>query len=417
MKILLVDDEPAILSIQSEILQKWGYDVEVAGDGRIAWEKIANPAINFVISDWMMPGMSGIELCRKIREAKLERYVYLLLCTAKDRREDIVAGLDAGADDFLVKPIDPDELRVRVLSGERVLNLERKLEHRNLELQAVNEQLEEANKLLEEINSKLEEDLDAAAKMQLSLLPPPSPQAPGVKAEWLFHPSHYIAGDIFDFCVIDENHVGFYTLDVSGHGVPAAMLSFTLNKFLRPEIGTEDLLKSFNPATSKYEPTSPEKVLEELNRRFEMKDDKYFTMTYGVYNNLSSQLYLALAGQPQPLLIRKCGKIEQLGEGGYPIGIWPESDYECFGISISSGDRLVLYSDGISECQNIKGQQYGETRIIKYFQEHACSLSLKELLLGLEQEIRRWNKRGTNFEDDISMLALEFKAEAEQVEA
>ena len=98
MKILLVDDEPAILSIQSEILNQWGYEVEVAEDGHSAWERMADRTINFVISDWIMPGINGIELCRKIRGAKLDRYVYLLLCTAKDRQEDIVEGLETFPD-------------------------------------------------------------------------------------------------------------------------------------------------------------------------------------------------------------------------------------------------------------------------------------------------------------------------------
>jgi phosphoserine phosphatase RsbU/P len=397
MKILLVDDEPAILSIQSEILKKWGYAVEVASDGYTAWDRMADPAINFVISDWMMPGISGIDLCRKIREAKFERYVYLLLCTAKDRREDIVAGLDAGADDFLIKPIDPDELRVRVRSGERVLNLERKLEDRNLQLQHAYEQIRR--------------DLKAAATMQNSLLPPPSPQAKGIKGEWLFHPSHYVAGDIFNLCNIDESHVGFYILDVSGHGVPAAMLSVTLNMLLRPEAGTENLLARWNTKTSKREPTAPEKVLAALNRRFKNKEDRYFTMIYGIYDSLSSCIRLSLAGQPPPLLLRTSGEMEPLGESGYPIGIWPESKYECFEIPVEPGDRLILYSDGISECRNAEGEQYGDARILRYFQEHTCSQSLEKLLGGLKREIQLWNGDDNAFEDDISMLALEFSAD------
>jgi phosphoserine phosphatase RsbU/P len=398
MKILLVDDEPAILSIQSEILSQWGYEVEVAQDGHTAWEKMANPEINFVISDWIMPGMSGVDLCRKIREAKLDRYIYLLLCTAKDRREDIVEGLDAGADDFLVKPIDLNELRVRIHSGERVLNLERKLENHNLQLQQAYDQIRR--------------DLKAAAAMQMSLLPSPSPHANGIQGEWFFYPSHYVAGDIFNLCAIDESHVGFYILDVSGHGVPAAMLSVTLSMLLRPDAGSESLLKRWNPKSSKLEATSPELVLADLNRRFQNKEDRYFTMVYGVYDHESSRVHLSLAGQPRPLLLRASGKIECLGEGGYPIGIWPESEYECFEVPVQPGDRLIFYSDGISECRNSEGQQFGEARIFEHFKMKAGIHSLKALLTEFEQEIQAWNKEGTNFEDDITMLALEFNAKA-----
>lgn len=410
MKILLVDDEPMILAIQSRILKNWGYEVDVASDGQTAWEMMSNPAINFVISDWMMPGISGIDLCRKIRDAKLDRYVYLLLCTAKDRREDIVAGLDAGADDFLVKPIAPSELRVRVRSGERVLNLERKLEDRNLELQAVNEQLEEANLLLEEKNSRLKEDLDAAAAIQASLLPPPSPSAPGIRAEWLFLPCHYVAGDIFNLCSIDDCRTGFYILDVSGHGVPAAMLSVQLSVLLQPKTG-ESLLKRWNTKTARREARPPQEVIAALNKQFQSKEDRYFTMIYGLYDHASSCLRLSMAGQPQPLLIKESGAVIPLGEGGYPIGIWPQSEYECIDVPVGPGDRLFLYSDGISECRNEAGEQYGYARIIQYFQKYALLCSLKELLSGLEREIQRWNSSDLIFEDDISMLLLEFHAE------
>jgi phosphoserine phosphatase RsbU/P len=396
MKILLVDDEPAILSIQSKILNQWGYEVEVAKDGHTAWEKMADPAINFVISDWIMPGISGVDLCRKIREAKLERYVYLLLCTAKDRQEDVVEGLDAGADDFLIKPIDLNELRVRIRSGERVLNLERKLENHNSQLRQAYDQARK--------------DLKAAAAMQMSLLPSSSPQAIGIQGEWFFHPSHYVAGDIFNLCTIDESHVGFYILDVSGHGVPAAMLSVSLSMLLRPDAGSENLLKRWNARSSRPEPISPEQVLTELNHRFQNKEDRYFTMIYGVYDHAYSRVHISLAGQPSPLLLRTSGKIERLGDGGYPIGIWPQSEYERFEISVQPGDRLILYSDGISECRDADGQQYGDARILQYFEARTTSHTLKELCTEFEREIEAWNKDAVNFEDDISMLALEFRA-------
>lgn len=401
MKILLVDDEQPILTAQSAILRLWGYQVEVASDGDSAWKKVSDPSINLVISDWMMPGMTGIELCRKIRESKFGHYIYFLLCTAKTRREDIVEGLAAGADDFLMKPIDHDELKVRLLSGQRVLDLVKKLEDKNRQLQRAKFQIE--NQL-----HKISRDLDSAAELQTNLLPPVSPCAGGVKAEWIFAPSHYVAGDIFNFFPIDENHVGFYTLDVSGHGVPSAILSSTLSMVLRPETRSENLLKSFHTLTGMQEPTSPEKVLSELNRRFELKEDRYFTMTYGLYKQTTSTLRISLAGQPPPLLLKPSGEVKKIGEGGFPLGIWPKAVFDCIEVQTASEDRLFLYSDGISECSNTEGEQFGEERIIRYLQEQGPSHTLKELMEGLKERIYSWNKEQDRFEDDVSMLALEF---------
>ncbi|MEO8126463.1 MAG: response regulator, partial [Bryobacteraceae bacterium] len=123
MKILLVDDDPSARSIPALLLRKWGYDVVEASDGQEALEILARQPIGLVISDWVMPNVSGIDLCRKIRARELDRYIYMILCTSKGEKADLIEGMEAGADDFLVKPVNKEEMRVRVRAGERVLNL------------------------------------------------------------------------------------------------------------------------------------------------------------------------------------------------------------------------------------------------------------------------------------------------------
>lgn len=131
MKILIAEDDPVSRRLLETFLGKWGYDVVVTFDGNEAWEVLQNPeAPNLVISDWMMPGMDGLELCRKIREMKKSGYTYFIILTAKERKEDVVKGLEAGADDFLIKPFHQEELKYRVQIGERIIELE----HRILEL-------------------------------------------------------------------------------------------------------------------------------------------------------------------------------------------------------------------------------------------------------------------------------------------
>src|SRR4029079_997999 len=126
-KILLVDDDPAIRSIPALLLRKWGYNVIEASDGQHALDILGREPIGLVISDWVMPFVTGIELCRKIRATESDHYTYLILCTSKGEKADLIEGMEAGADDFLVKPINKEELRVRVRAGERVLELERGL--------------------------------------------------------------------------------------------------------------------------------------------------------------------------------------------------------------------------------------------------------------------------------------------------
>ncbi len=127
MKILVVDDDPIQRRLLQGVLEKAGKEIVLANDGRTAWELIRRDHIRMVISDWMMPGMDGAQLIHKIRSSDLPGYVYVILLTAKGSNEDIVAGLQAGADDYLVKPCNPYELRARVAVGERILALEDRL--------------------------------------------------------------------------------------------------------------------------------------------------------------------------------------------------------------------------------------------------------------------------------------------------
>ncbi len=398
MKILLVDDEPVARKIQSGLLQHQGHEVIEATDGQIAWELVESTQINFVVSDWMMPKLAGVDLCRRIRDANFDRYIYVILCTSKGEKSDLIEGMDAGADDFLVKPISPEELRVKVRAGERVLTLQQGLADKNRELAGINSRLQSAHKLLED-------DLKAAAWMQETLLPSPALQAHGVRCEWRLHPSSYVAGDIFNFFAMGEKQVGFYLLDVAGHGVPAAMLSVTLSMMLTPDGARGSPLKRYDPDTGLSEILSPGDAIRELNRRFQSKEDRYFTMILGLFDTTSSVMRFAQAGHPGPILIRKDEHPRILGTGGMPVGVWPDIDLDCFDTPVSHGDRLLLYSDGVTECMNIDGEPFGETRLLACLNQWRGQ-PLNELLEGLFMEIQTW--RGSKeFGDDVSLLAVE----------
>jgi len=124
MRILIVDDDDIALDALETTLSEAGYDVICAKDGRDALNQLRQDHCRLVISDWLMPGMDGLELCRQIRAGDFGGYVYTILLTSRDTHDDIVAGLSAGADEFLTKPFHPDELRMRVRTGERILALE-----------------------------------------------------------------------------------------------------------------------------------------------------------------------------------------------------------------------------------------------------------------------------------------------------
>jgi two-component system, NtrC family, sensor kinase len=147
MKVLVVDDSLVTRRLLRSCLQKWGYEVEEAEDGAQAWEQFQHGDFPLVVTDWLMPGVDGLELIRRIRARALPGYVYIILLTAKSEREDLIAAMDAGADDFLAKPFDADELRVRVREGQRIIGLERTLAEQNRQLRETQAELVERKKL------------------------------------------------------------------------------------------------------------------------------------------------------------------------------------------------------------------------------------------------------------------------------
>ena len=272
MRILVVDDDPQHARIIAAMLRRWDYQVTVAHDGLAAWDILQQGEIRLVISDWMMPGLTGPELCRQARAAGFAHYVYLILLTGLEDKNSLVQGMDAGADDFMVKPVHREELRVRVRAGERILQLEAALEERN-------QRLNEINRTLSDAYATIHHDLESAATMQKALLPPPL-RLPGVAVDWLFQPSAFVAGDMFDYFILDGEQLSFYQLDVAGHGVPAALLSFTLHQVLA-QGAEEQRVRRQNPDQDAA--TIPPQVVAALNQRFQSGIDPllYFTLIYG----------------------------------------------------------------------------------------------------------------------------------------
>ena len=128
MRVLIAEDDPVSRHMLEAFLTKWGYGVVVAGDGREAWQVLQqDDAPKLAILDWMMPGMEGVQVCQRLRERADHPYVYVLMLTSRDRKQDLVEGIEAGADDYLIKPFDAHELRAHLHAGKRILDLQQQL--------------------------------------------------------------------------------------------------------------------------------------------------------------------------------------------------------------------------------------------------------------------------------------------------
>jgi two-component system cell cycle response regulator len=160
MKILIAEDSAISAKILQRLLKSEGHDATITSDGEQALAELLTGNYRLLISDWMMPKMDGVELCRQVRSAKLPGYTYIILLTARDKKEDKLAALAAGADDFLIKPLDAAELKARLTVAERILRMEQEIEQQVQELQVRGRQLEEKNAYIEAANYRFNELFD-----------------------------------------------------------------------------------------------------------------------------------------------------------------------------------------------------------------------------------------------------------------
>ncbi len=399
MKILIAEDDLISRKVLAKTLKQLDYEVLTAVDGLEAWNIIQAESPNIALLDWMMPKMDGLEVIKKIRENTYDHYIFILLLTAKTDKDDIIKGIETGADDYLTKPFNRGELLARLRAGQRIIELEKSLASKNAKLSEVNQSL--AN-----INVRMKKDLDLAAEIQTSLLPHDLPQIENVNIEWFLKACDELAGDILNVFKLDETHLGFYLLDVSGHGVGAALLSVTLSRILSPLTNESSILRKKVSGNGAFNISPPAEVAEKLNNQFLMEDEsgQYFTLIYGVLDLETSKYTFISAGHPNFILFRKDNTHIAFQDAGLPIGFLPDAKYKELSVQLQPGDRLYFYSDGINEAMDPENEQFGHDRLIETF-ESLQNQHLKSCLESTIEKVHNWSHN--KVVDDMSILAIE----------
>lgn len=399
-RVLVVDDSRVQRRILSSSLKRWGYEVLEADSGQAALEICQDEPLDLILSDWMMPGMDGLEFCKQFRKLKRDSYGYFILLTSKSEKDEVAHGLDVGADDFLTKPVNASELRARIRAGERIQLMERELTEKN---RTVTDALAEIQCLYDTIDR----DLIEAKKLQQSLVKERYRDFGTAEVSLLLRPCGHVGGDLVGFFPINDSQIGLFSIDVSGHGITSALMTARLAGFLSGSTPDQNLALEHCDRNG-YSAKSPALVAEHLNNIVldEMDTEHYFTLLLAHLDLNTGEVVATQAGHPHPAIQRADGAVEYCGEGGLPVGLVPGATYEDFDISLRSGDRLLLMSDGITECPNREGSMLDEDGVAEMLarNRHIRGSQLLETVM--------WDlydyADGQEFPDDISAALIEF---------
>ncbi len=448
--------------MQAKILQKRladaGHTVRWGENGALALEMARERRPDIIISDIEMPVATGYEFCKAVKtDPALRTVPFILLSTLADPI-DIIRGLDAGADNYVTKPYEPDYLLGRMqallatpLSGDedgtaatlevslagqtfqvkagrqQVLNLlvstfenavskNQELVVANQELsvardslQKTNEELVELNAEISRINAHMVRDLDAAAKVQRSLLPADDVTLQGLNIAWRYVPCQSLAGDFLNIFQLDEERVGLFVVDVSGHGVPSSLMAVTVGRFLTSKVSDSSILVR-QAADGGVVVVRPAEVATQLNRLFQADEFSglYFTMLYGVLHVPSGRLDYASGGHPAIVRIPAAGGPPEFhGAEGFPIAFVPEVEYEQKSLQLQPGDRIYLYSDGVPEAMDKDQEPYGDEKMAAFLDGGRAG-PLETSVTGLLSSVEEWCRPKGPL-DDVTILGVEWK--------
>jgi len=399
--VLVVDDSRAQRRILCACLQRWGFAVREAESGIEALEICRDHPPDLVLSDWMMPGMDGLDFCREFRATPRDSYGYFILLTSKSGKEEIAHGLDAGADDFLTKPVNASELRARIAAGDRILRMEREVNEKN---RLVKSTLDELQSLYDALDS----DLIEAKKLQQSLVSDRYRDFGPADVSLLLRSSGHVGGDLVGFFPIGATRVGLYGIDVSGHGISSALMTARLAGYLSAVTPDQNLALRRMPDGS-FVSKPPSETLAALNQLIlnEMETEHYFTMLLADVDLASGKVIMAQAGHPYPAIQRANGQVEFIGDGGLPVGLIDGAEYRDFEVSMAPGDRLMIHSDGVVECAAPDAtllDDQGLAQILRELRQTRGMACLESLIWKLVEFAQT-----DDLADDVSAVLLEFK--------
>ena len=381
--ILVVDDDGFNREILTRHLERQGHTVYQASDGAAALEALDQGSYDLVLLDVMMPGMNGYQFLERVKSIPNFRDIHIIVISALEESGSVAHCLRLGAEDYLPREFDPVVLRARI---ESCLERNRLRARERLSLQAV-----------AAAQRRLAAELRRAADYVRGLLPR-RVRWRELRTDWIFLPSRDLGGDAFGYTRLDDGRIALYLLDVSGHGIEAALLSVSI------------LNRIHSQSRSEPELWDPVRILSDLNAAYRSEDQNclYFSAWFGLWDPDSRRLRYASAGAPPAALIPSEGALRRLCTEGPAVGVDEGTPYECAETEIPRNSVLYLFSDGIYEVRRSDEGILGLDRfldILAEFTRGAGSLGVEGVVEAVKAACGR-----TQFEDDVSLAGFYFDA-------
>lgn len=391
-RILVVDDEEINCELLEGLLESFGYETITAENGEVALEKL-DESIDLVLLDVMMPVMNGFEVARRIRAHETLSQLPIVMATALSSKADRLQAVEAGANDFVTKPIDRVELRVRLASLLKMKAAQDEAKHRQEELRRKNE--------------ALEADLNLAREIQQAFFPPRFSTFPSrgiieqqsLRFDCRCYPTSTLGGDFADIVQISPTKVGLIVCDVMGHGIRSALVTAILRGLV------EEL---------SHEASTPGHFLTQLNVSLmavlsRAKAPLFASAFYAVADIESREVSFANAGHPRPFLVRRAaGSVEPLSANdcdcGPALGVCEEFEYPTCRCAFESGDFLTIFTDGLFEVQD-EEDEFGEERLRQSIARR-LQQPMTQIFDEVLAEVQEFAS-GHVFDDDVCLVGME----------
>ncbi|MGD9281359.1 MAG: SpoIIE family protein phosphatase [Desulfobacterales bacterium] len=367
--LLLVDDNPTNLQVLYQTLETTGCKLLVAKNGETALSIAQKASPDLILLDIMMPDIDGFEVCRRLKDNPDTAGIPVIFLSALTDTKDKVQGLQLGAVDYVSKPFQPEEVIARVNTHLTIHRLKREVEQKK---------------------DALEDELKAASDVQCRLLPKKLPKIAGLKLAVHYETSLYAGGDYYDIAKLADNRWGFLVADAEGHSAPAAVMMAM----------TCALFRSYPEP-----PVEPGELLFFLNQHLcKVADPSFVTALYIVYDADHRHLKIARAGHPPPMIYRSAEKkaVEYSCSGVFPMGVDPYDQVPVAEAELQPGDRILMYTDGITERFSMDGNTYGEERLLRQL-EGGGNIQPEELLTAIMKDVDAF-ANGRPADDDQALL-------------